>query len=71
MPLDKSIEHGKDWRRPYRGSAAFDYSCRHGGGCKYCTKERRFSGVKASHRASLHEQVGEWLENVAKGRFEA
>lgn len=35
MGLDKSIEHRKERRKPYRGSKAIDKSCRnHGGGCK-------------------------------------
>lgn len=62
MPLDKSIQHGKDWRRPYRGSAAFDSSCRPGGGCPWCEKGRRFAGAKASLRASLRNQEEELIE---------
>ena len=46
MPLDKSIEYGKGARRFYSGAALFDSSCRPGGGCKYCSKGRRFSLIK-------------------------
>jgi len=36
MSLDKAIEHGKEYRKAYRGSKAIDKSCRnHGGGAKY------------------------------------
>ena len=62
MPLDKSIEHGKDWRRPYWGSAAIDSSCRPGGGCKYCSKGRGFSLIKASLRASIRHQEEDLID---------
>lgn len=28
MSLDRAIAHGKERRKPYRGSASFDLSCR-------------------------------------------
>jgi hypothetical protein len=45
MTLDKAIRHGKERRKPYRGSAAIDPSCRiHGGakkgGCPWCEGNR-------------------------------
>ena len=42
MSLDKAIEHGKDRRKPYRGSKAIDPSCRNHGGCPWCEENRKF-----------------------------
>ena len=41
MSLDKSIAHGKDHRKPYRGSKAIDPSCRNHGGCPWCEENRK------------------------------
>ena len=41
MPLDKAIEHGKEKRKPYRGSKAFDSTCRNHGSCKWCEENRK------------------------------
>ena len=40
MSLDKTIEHGKEHRKPYRGGKAVDYSCRNHGDCDYCKGNR-------------------------------
>jgi len=42
MSLDKSIAHGKEHRKPYRGSKAIDPSCRNHGGCPWCEENRKF-----------------------------
>ena len=41
MSLDKSIAHGKERRKPYRGSKAIDPSCRNHGGCPWCEENRK------------------------------
>ena len=41
MSLDKAIEHGKEHRKPYRGSKAIDPSCRNHGGCQWCEENRK------------------------------
>ena len=41
MSLDKAIEHGKEHRKPYRGSKAIDYTCRNHGSCPWCERNRR------------------------------
>lgn len=41
MSLDKAIEHGKDHRKPYRGSKAIDPSCRNHSGCPWCEENRK------------------------------
>lgn len=40
MSMDKSIEHGKEHRKPYRGAKAVDKTCRNHGGCSYCEAGR-------------------------------
>lgn len=40
MSLDKSIEHGKEKRKPYRGTKAIDPTCRNHGSCDYCRRNR-------------------------------
>lgn len=40
MSLDKAIKHGKEKRKPYRGSKAFDHTCRNNGSCSYCKSNR-------------------------------
>lgn len=40
MSLNKAIEHGKEHRKPYRGSKAFDVYCRNHKGCQACLNNR-------------------------------
>jgi hypothetical protein len=40
MSLDKAIESGKEKRKPYYKSGKFDTSCRAGGSCPYCKRNR-------------------------------
>lgn len=40
MSLDKAIKHGKEKRKPYRGSKAIDATCRNHGSCTYCRDNR-------------------------------
>lgn len=46
MSLEKAIEHGKEHRKPYRGSKAIDPSCRNHGGCPWCEGNRLFKSKK-------------------------
>ena len=48
MSFDKTYPNRKDWRRPYRGSKAFDRSCRHHGGCAYCERNRTISQLRVA-----------------------
>lgn len=60
MSLDKGIEHGKEWRRPYYGSAAFDRSCRPGGDCPWCYGNRMHSTrVRLLKGCSLDDEIEE------------
>ena len=40
MSMDKAIAHGKEKRKPYRGSKAIDRTCRNHGSCPYCRQNR-------------------------------
>ncbi len=41
MALDKAIKHGKEHRKPYRGSKCIDPTCRNHGGCPWCEENRK------------------------------
>ena len=41
MSLDKEIAHGKEHRKPYRGSKVIDGTCRNHGGCPWCEENRK------------------------------
>jgi len=55
MSLDKAIEHGKERRKPYRGSKAFDYTCRNHGGCPWCEENRKHK-FRDKHPQEREEQ---------------
>lgn len=40
MGLEKAIKSGKEHRKEYRKSKAFDKSCRNHGDCIYCRENR-------------------------------
>lgn len=42
MSLDKAIEHGKEKRKPYYGTASFCGSCRNHGTCMVCQGNRLY-----------------------------
>ena len=46
MSLNKSIEHGKEHRKPYRGAKAVDSTCRNHGGCDWCKGNRMYRNDK-------------------------
>lgn len=50
MGLEKAIEHGKEYRKPYRGSKAIDPTCRNHCGCLWCEENRLFSKTKDKER---------------------
>jgi hypothetical protein len=51
MALDKAIKHGKEKRKPYRKSKAFDSTCRNHGSCSYCEGNRLVQRKKAEEEA--------------------
>ncbi len=42
MGMEKAITSGKEHRKKYRGSKAFDCSCRNHGTCDYCKGNRLY-----------------------------
>ena len=63
MSLEKAIQHGKEKRKNYRGSEAFDHSCRPHGGCPYCENNRKFSDKKARLKSSRKEQIQDYCDS--------
>lgn len=51
MGLEKAIEAGKEHRKPYRNSKAFDISCRNHKGCPWCEGNRLYRTRKEEERA--------------------
>lgn len=46
MSLDKSIQSGKEHRRPYRGAKSIDSTCRNHGSCEWCRRNRTHKNDK-------------------------
>ena len=55
MSLDKAIRHGKENRKLYIGSKAFDPSCRNHGGCPFCISNRLHASRK--REAYMNDQM--------------
>ena len=47
MSFNKAIQFGKEHRKPYKGSKAFDHSCRNHGSCPYCSSNRQINKTRA------------------------
>jgi len=64
MSLEKAIAHGKEKRKPYRGSKRFDCSCRNHGSCGYCLSNRTLFDKKARLRVAGQEDefFGYWFQ---------
>lgn len=63
MSMDKAIEHGKEHRKPWRGSNRsknFDKTCRNHGSCDYCKFNRLHTFMK--NRAATDDKLREWEE---------
>ena len=56
MSLDKAIEHGKEKRKPYRGSKAFDHTCRNHGSCDWCRENRLYRENKLKEKLDQEER---------------
>ena len=61
MGLEKAIKHGKEKRKQYRGSKAFDHTCRNHGSCSYCKDNRLFSDKKRKY--SIDEEYDEFIDS--------
>lgn len=51
MSFDNDYPNRKDHRRQYYKSKRFDRSCRPGGRCPWCKRNRLFSRIKKEHFA--------------------
>ena len=60
MSLDKAIAHGKEKRKPYRGSKAIDYTCRNHGSCQWCEENRKH---KFRDKHPVERERGKSMEN--------
>ena len=60
MSLKKAIESGKEKRKPYRRSKAFDRTCRNHGSCGYCRENRKHSINK--EKAVFDSKLEDYLE---------
>lgn len=64
MSMDKAIEHGKEHRKPWRGSNRsknFDKTCRNHGSCDYCKFNRLHTFMK-NRAAAADDKLREWEE---------
>ena len=59
MSLEKSITHGKDHRKPFRGAKAIDRTCRNHGSCGWCRGNRMYGNDKRELR--IRQEIEEWL----------
>lgn len=56
MSLDKAIEHGKEKRKPYYGTKAYDCTCRNHGSCDWC-KENRLHKFRDKKPVEREEEI--------------
>ena len=59
MSLDKSIQSGKEHRKPFRKAQAVDPTCRCHGTCQYCKNNRLYKNLKNLQKA-LDKQKEIW-----------
>ena len=57
MGFEKAIEHGKTKRKLYRGSKAFDCSCRNHGSCAWCEGNRTYKNRKRELQSKEYEDI--------------
>ncbi len=53
MSLEKAIRYGKEKRKKYYGSKAFDHTCRNHGSCKWCEGNRSYKNKKREQASML------------------
>lgn len=64
MSLDKAVQHGKEYRKPYTGGKAIDRTCRNHGGCDYCRENRL-------HASKVQQEIADAkLKEYEKGMVE-
>ena len=55
MSLEKAIKSGKEHRKPYYGSKAFDRTCRPHGSCIWCKNNRLHKHKRKLFRNEVDE----------------
>ncbi len=55
MGFEKAIKSGKERRKQYYDSRAFDGTCRNNRSCSYCRGNRMHKNVKRLLKASPHD----------------
>ena len=69
MALDKAIKHGKEKRKEYHGSKAFDPTCRNHGGCPVCEDNCKYQEKKLLEMSdSIMKEYKEAYKELAKGK---
>lgn len=64
MSLDKAVQHGKEYRKPYTGCKAIDRTCRNHGSCDYCRENRL-------HASKVQQEIADAkLKEYEKGMVE-
>ena len=66
MSLDKSIQSGKEHRKPYSGSKAVDSTCRNHGSCTWCQGNRIYKNEKRN--LALEQRLEEFNQETCKWR---
>lgn len=66
MSFDTNYPNRKDRRKPYRGSQSFDRSCRHGGSCPWCERNRTVRDRRLRAAAKLREWSQRYSDHVDK-----
>lgn len=69
MSMDKAIASGKEHRKKYRGTKAFDCSCRNHGTCDYCKSNRLYKNLKKMQEPidkMLQEQYNKYINKREK-----
>lgn len=62
--LDKAIEHGKEWRKPYYHSERFDLTCRPHGSCPWCYGRRMHNSRVRMLRCEEQEEELKWAQTL-------
>lgn len=56
MSLNKAIEHGKEYRKPYRRSKSIFRSCRNHGACEWCRNNRTYRNRKELQKSEVKDE---------------
>lgn len=66
MSLDKSIQSGKEHRKPYNGAKAIDATCRNHGSCERCHGNRIYKNEKRN--LASEQRLKEFNQGTCKWR---